>query len=127
MEAGRTEGTGAATRPSAGGPPRAGGPGAPPVLRKYWKGWQKATGNGHRSGPGAQKKGRTSGPARKGREGVVRGLSVPAPAGYCGQTGQTGAEQEHGGGLGDGGGGRFDEEILCVQPTIDCVVISFGY
>ena len=32
-------------------------------------------------------------------------LSVPAPTGHRGQTGQTGAEQEHGGGFGDGSAG----------------------
>ena len=55
-------------------------------------------------GPGGagKKKSRASGPARVNQVGMSV-CSVLAPTGHCGQTSQTGAEEEHGGGLGDGG------------------------
>ena len=49
----------------------------------------------------AKKKSRASGPARVDQVGMS-GCSVLAPTGHCGQTSQTGAEKEHGGGFGDG-------------------------
>ena len=49
-----------------------------------------------------KKKSRASGPARVDQVGMS-GCSVPAPTGHRRQTSQTGAEEQHGGGLGDGG------------------------
>jgi len=75
-------------------------------------GLRSVTGRGSRSAPPArfrvragwsgQKKSRAKGPARVDQVGMS-GCSVFAPTGHCGQTSQTGAEEEHGGGLGDGG------------------------
>lgn len=58
-------------------------------------------------GPGeaGKKKSRASGPARVDQVGMS-GCSVLAPTGHRGQTSQTGAEEEHGGRLGDGGSCR---------------------
>ena len=54
-------------------------------------------------GPGGagKKKSRASGPARVDQVGMS-GCSVLAPTGHRGQTSQTGAEEKHGGGFGDG-------------------------
>ena len=53
-------------------------------------------------GWGGQKKSRASGPAQVDQVGMS-GCSVLAPTAHRGQTSQTGAEEEHGGGLRDGG------------------------
>ena len=60
-------------------------------------------------GPGGagKKKSRASGPARVDQVGMS-GCSVLAPTGHRGQTSQTGAEEEHGGGLGDNRGLGFN-------------------
>ena len=55
----------------------------------------------------AKKKSRASGPARVDQVGMS-GRSVLAPTGHRGQTSQTGAEEEHGGGLGDNRGLGFN-------------------
>ena len=55
----------------------------------------------------AKKKSRASGPARVDQVGMS-GCSVLAPTGHCGQTSQTGTEEEHGGGLGDNRGCGFN-------------------
>ena len=146
MAPGRTEGTRTATRPSAGGPPRAGGRERrlfEEVLERLVtsnrerlpvrngsakKGGTsgccagqpggdagKRPGCGLRAGaeaadrrrrpaagcgPGGagKKKSRARGPARVDQVGMS-GCSVLAPTGHCGQTSQTGAEEEHGAGF----------------------------
>ena len=148
MAPGRTEGTQTATRPSAGGPPRAGGREGrlfEEVLERLGKSNRDrvsartgGTKNGRDRrvlcgtvrrqsgqaaerrpaigceaadrrrrpaagcGPGGagKKKSRARGPARVDLVGMS-GCSVLAPTGHCGQTSQTGAEEEHGGRLGD--------------------------
>ena len=57
---------------------------------------------GVRAGWGGQKKEQGQRPC-SGESGGMSGCSVLAPTGHCGQTSQTGAEEEHGGGLGDWG------------------------
>ena len=63
-------------------------------------------------GPGGagKKKSRASGPARVDQVGMS-GCSVLAPTGHRGQSGQTGAEEKHGGGLGDGGRFSYTAEM----------------
>ena len=149
MAPGRTEGTRAATRPSAGGPPRAGGRERrlfEDVLERLGKSNRErvsartgsakkgrtggccagqpggdagerpscdlragagqpvgaAVRSGVRAGWGGQKKEQGQRPC-SGESGGMSGCSVLAPTGHCGQTSQTGAEEEHGGGLGDWG------------------------
>ena len=58
---------------------------------------------GWEPGGAGKKKSRASGPARVNQVGMS-GCSVLAPTGHCSQTSQTGAEEEHGGGLRDRGG-----------------------
>ena len=160
MAPGRTEGTRTATRPSAGGPPRAGGRDCrlfEEVLERLAKSnrervsartgsakkgpdWRVLRGTARRRrgraaglwsagecgaagrrrrpaagcGPGGagKKKSRASGPARVDQVGMS-GCSVLAPTGHRGQTSQTGAEEEHGGGLGDdrGTSSTVDTEV----------------
>ena len=149
MEPGRTEGTTAATRPSAGGPPRAGdqkcrlfeelletrgksnrerrpdrtgtakkgrtgGPVRDSPERTRASGRAAACGRrrGNRSasparcgvgaGWGGQKKSRAKGPARVDQVGISA-CSVLAPTAHCGQTSQTGTEEQQSAGFGDGG------------------------
>ena len=67
----------------------------------------------------AKKKSRARGPARVDQVGISD-CSVLAPTGHRGQTSQTGAEEQHGGGLGDGG------IITHRKPTISSVSGRFS-